>query len=205
MNLNTANLMVGKAASTDPMRVGLQSIHVTATHTEATNGHILARVSLPFQHDCEELPLSIKTENAEYIEPFTIPAKAAMSIKLFKSKGNIPCLSDSLYVDVEKTNMNGTARFMATDRETTIMPELNKIDGDFPDIDRAIPTPDADHPPYHTRLNIAYLETLLAIAKSIGSEFITLDGGTKYVMAPVVLTAKTDNQTFTGVIMPCRE
>ena len=206
MNINTANLMVGKAASTDAIRMNLNSIHVTAGYTESTNGHILARVSLPFQYDPEELPVVIKTEDAEYLEPFIIPAKPAMAIKLFKSKGNIPCLSDALYIDVEKTNMNGTARFIATDRETTITPELNKIDADYPETDRVIPTTE---PTYHVKLNISYLEILLAIAKSTGAEFVTIDGNsqpkTDYGTAPVLLKSEHNGQIFTGVIMPVKE
>ena len=206
MNLNTANLKVGLAASTDPARVNLNSIHVTATHTEATNGYILARVSLPYQYPIEDIPATIPTEPAENLQGFIIPAKPAMAVKLFK-KNLLHCLVDTLYVDIEKTNPNGTAKFTATDLESTISPELKKIDGDFPDLDRVLPTFDEENPPYHVKLNIAYLETLLAIAKSIGTEFVTIDGGTKYSQSPVVLKAENLDtmQKFTGVIMPVKE
>jgi DNA polymerase III sliding clamp (beta) subunit (PCNA family) len=206
MNINTANLMVGKAASTDNLRMNLNSIHVTAEYTEATNGHIMARVGLPLQFPCDDVPDVIKTEDAEYLEPFVIPAKAAMSIKTFKAKGKtgIPCLIDTLYIDVEKTNMNGTAIFSATDRESVINPILSKMDVGYPDTSRVIPSFTGEDDIYHTRLNIAYLETLLAIAKSTGSESVTIDAR-RGDGRPVLLTAENDGQKFTGVIMPLRD
>ena len=70
MNLNTANLMVGKAASTAPARPHLNSIHVTGRHTEATNDHILARVSLPTQYDPGDVPVTCPTAKAEELTPF---------------------------------------------------------------------------------------------------------------------------------------
>lgn len=198
--------MVGKAASIDPTRENLNSIHVTAAHTEATNGHILARVSLPKQFSCDDLPATIKTEDAEYIEPFIVPAKAAMQMKPFKVK-NIACLDNSIFIDVEKTNINGVARFAMTNIDVTVTPELAKIDAVFPDCDRVIPM---KKPDFQVDLNIAYLETLLAIAKSTGAEVITLRGNlpendpTFVSNKPIILTAENDGQKFTGVIMPIK-
>jgi DNA polymerase III sliding clamp (beta) subunit (PCNA family) len=197
--------MVGKAASTDAARVNLNSIHVTKDYTEATNGHILARVSVPFQWEREDLPEQIPT-SGETLTPFIVPAKAAMSFKTFKAKGkynNIPSLADALYVDVEKTNSNGAAYFTATDRESTINPTLQKIDMDFPDIDRVIPFYEGDDI-FHVRLNISYLETLLAIAKGTGSEFVNIDG-VKGNNRPLLLRTENNGQKFTDVIMPVRD
>lgn len=205
MNLNTANLMVGKAASTDLTRYNLNSIHVTDSYTEATNGHILARVSLPFQFPIDDIPEVIKTEDAEYIEPFIMPAKAAMLIKTFKAKkhGGYPCLNDALYIDVEKTNMNGTVKFMTTDLDSTLTPELSKIKEEYPPCDRVIPKVNpVNDKAFHAVFDISYLETLLAIAKSTGAEEVCIDSGNTYVSEAVLLTAEYADQKFTGVIMP---
>ena len=206
MNINTANLMVGKAAGTELSRPGIMGIRVTATHTEATNGHILARVTLPEQFPPEDLPAAIKTEDAEYLEPFTIPAKPAMAIKPFKMKKytSIPCLDGTIYVDVEKTNVNGTAIFSATDRETTINPIIEKIQDQYPDTDRVIPNFEGEDGLFHTRLNITYLETLLAIAKATGSEYVTFDGRGGEFQPVVLKTENRDGQKFLGIIMPVR-
>ena len=41
MNLNTANLKVGLAASTDKTRMNLNSIHVTSEYTEAAANMVM--------------------------------------------------------------------------------------------------------------------------------------------------------------------
>jgi DNA polymerase III sliding clamp (beta) subunit (PCNA family) len=201
MNLNTANLMVGKAASVDMTRTNITGIHVTATHTEATNGHILARVSLPYQYEADDIPGSIPTESAESIKAFVIPAKPAMAVKLFK-KNHFPCLTDTLYVDVIKTNLNGTAKFTATDRESTISPELSKIDAEYPDTDLVFPSGKAD---WKKTVNIEYLEKLLAIAKSTGKETISIYGYNDF--RPVYLETINEgtDQAFRGLLMPVKD
>jgi hypothetical protein len=202
MNLNTANLKVAMAASTDACKLSIQNIHVTQTYTEATNGAIFARVSLPLQFDCGDVPAVCPTLPAEHIKPFLVPAAAAMKIKPLKCK-RLPILDGVLYVDVAATNQNGSARFVSTDTESVISPELYKVDANFPDVNRVIPK---DDPSFHVKLTIGHLETLLQIAKATGSEYVTVDGFGKSGSAfPLVLKAEKDGQTFLGVIMPCRE
>jgi DNA polymerase III sliding clamp (beta) subunit (PCNA family) len=172
MNLNNANLKVVAAASTDELRRGLVSIHVTPEGTEATNGHILARVGLPYQYEPDDIPATCPTEAAANLKSFVIPAGAVKSLKTFKAK-NLPALNNTLFVDVAKTNANGTAHFTATDREQISSPTITKLDTEFPDTSRVIPT---DEPAYRVGFNIEYLKILLDIAKATGAETVTVEG-----------------------------
>lgn len=206
MNINTANLKVGLAASKDESRKYIQTIHFTSKFTEATNGHILARVSLPAnQYPVHEIPASCPTDDAGKIIPFSVMAAPAMKIKTMKQKNkysSIPCLEDALYIDVTATNANGSARFSATDRETTITPELQKVEGDFPELDRVIPNTETEKPCFSANFKIGSLETLLTIAKSTGAEVVTIYGLGDY--RPMKIEAGANGQDFVGVIMPVR-
>lgn len=200
MNINVSNLKVGLAASNDETKKAFQSIHVTKDYTEATNGTIMARVSLPHQYESEDIPSCVQTSAADKLEPFLVPAKAMMKIRPLTQKrkcSRISCLDGQLYVDVEKTNQNCNAKFFSSDIESTICTELQKADYYYPDIDRVIPD---GTPLFHASYRIEYLETLLAIAKSVGSERIMLD--LHDPKRPLVLSAEKDGQSFTGLIMP---
>jgi hypothetical protein len=199
MNINATNLKVGMAASKDITRRNLMSIHVTPDYTEATNGHIVARVGLPFQFPCEDIPSACPTQDSVHLRPFIMPADTAMKMKPCKVK-NLPCLDGQFYVDVEGTNLNGKARFTSFDLDNLQAPELVKIDMDYPDIDRVIPSGD---PEFRQGFNIEYLETLLAIAKSTGAKSVVLNyyGHCK----PLVMeTHELGTNTFKGAIMPIR-
>jgi|SRR3990167_99455 len=200
MNLNKANLAVGAAASVDPTRPNINSIHITDKFTEATNGHILARVDLPFQFDPLDVPASCPTEKAETIQPFTIPAKAVASIKMLRYR-SLPICNEELFVDVEKTNSGETAYFNATDTISTISPKIEKINNDYPDTDRVVNI--NDEVKFHTCLNIGYLQTLLSIAKTAGCSHVTIDGY-EAKNKPVVFKS-IDGQGFFGLIMPYGE
>lgn len=204
MNINAANLKVGLAASTDPARTQINTIHITRGYTEATNGHMLARVSLPFQYDPEEVPIMCPTGKAEDIIPFAVMAKPAMAIKPMKSNRRIsmPCIDGNVFIDVTETNSNGTAAFSSTDLESTISPKLTKLDGDYPDTDKVIPT---DEPDFKVLVSIEHLQTLLTIAKATGAETVLLSGESKGIK-PLCLDSENINtmQTFKGILMPIR-
>ena len=201
MNINAANLKVGLAASTDVTRQNLMSIHVTPDYTEATNGHILARVGLPVQYPADDIPAACPTQDSIHIKPFIIPAGPAMKLKPCKVK-NLPCLDGQFYVDVEATNLNGKARLTSFDLDNLQAPELSKVDMGYPDIDRVIPT---DDPLVRAGYDISYLETLLAIAKSTGAKTVILNmySQTKPMVMETYPIADATN-TFKGVIMPIR-
>ena len=205
MNLNAANLKVGLAASTDKTKANLNSIHITSRYTEATNGHILARVSLPEQYD-DDVPTCCPTSDARDIVPVVVPAKPVMGIKIPKDKR--PTLN-AVYIDVEKTNTGKMVVFGTTDRKSTLTPTVDKIDDLYSETDRVLPSESAiDDMPFRTCLNIDYLKTLLEIAKSTGAEIVYLYGGDhtnkKPMQMPVILKSKNEKtmQTFTGIIMP---
>jgi uncharacterized small protein (DUF1192 family) len=200
MNLNTANLKVGLAASKDPLRTHIQTIHVTKEYTEATNGSILARIGLPEQFDTEDLPGSISTKDANELEPFCIPTKAAMDIKTFK--GRIPCLNDTVYIDVEKTNQNGNARFISTDLESTRTPEIQKANVDYPKTDQVFPH--KAQPVFEAWLSVEELEKLIKIMKATEIERIKVKAFS--VTQPILFTNEDKGkQTFRGLLMAFNE
>lgn len=143
MNINGNNLLVSKASSKDDTRYNLKSVYFTKTATVATDGHILARITYPLQYDDAELPAKDgegPKGKAEEITPFLIPAEAVKSIKAYKSK-SLPMLTQ-IYVDVPKTNANGSAHFWATDLESVTAPAIKKMDAKFPPYEQIIPKTD---------------------------------------------------------------
>jgi DNA polymerase III sliding clamp (beta) subunit (PCNA family) len=200
MNLNKANLTVGLAASKDVLKMHLMSVHVTKDYTEATNGNILARVSLPRQFPIDEVPAPIETEEAQNLNDFVIPADAAMKVKPLKSK-HWPCLDGALYLDVKKTNDNDNAYFCTTDLSNTNQPVIQKRDVTYPDTNRVIPD-DKDFS-ISIAYNIEYLITLLTIAKSTGADSVIMEfiDSSK----PCKLTASNNGQNFVGLLMPLRQ
>jgi hypothetical protein len=167
MNINTNNLLVARASSKDPSRLALQSVYFTKTATVATDGHILARITYPAkQYDDAELPAKDgegPKGKAADVTPFLIPADAVKSIKAYKSK-SMPILSQ-VYVDVPKTNENGSAHFWATDLESVTAPAIKKLDATFPPYEQVIPK--ADKKPL---LTIGFNPALLGRACDIASK-----------------------------------
>lgn len=209
MNLNTANLKVVAAASNDDIRRNLNGIHVTPHYTEATNGHILARVSLPTQYEPDELPVSCPTEAAENLKPFIIPTSGVKGLKTFKARsryGSIPCLEDTLYIDVKETNLNGHAKFAATDREQTITPIIRKIDAEYPETERIMPTEEES---FHISLDANYMITLLEIAKGVlnGPRNTKVEFWAYGKNKPFKITAANSDtgQSMTALVMPLQD
>jgi DNA polymerase III sliding clamp (beta) subunit (PCNA family) len=175
MNINSANLKVGIAASTNELRRNIMGIHVTSGYTEATNGHIAARVTMPIQIEADDVPKQCPTLDKQHITPFIIPSSGVKSLKTFKVK-RFPSLNDTLFIDVEKTNLNGQAYFTATDLEQTSAPVITKIEGEYPELDRVMPS---DEPTYRVGFNVDYLITLCTIAKTMSTEnnnAVTIEG-----------------------------
>lgn len=200
MNINKANIIVGKCASTDESKYHLNSIHFTKDFTESTNGHILARMSYPEpQFDPADVPDVIKTGPKELIQPFIIPVKALKDVK-FPKRSSLPVLMD-LYVDVDSTNQNGNAKFGMTDLQTTSTPEVKKMEGEFPETDRVWPT---IAPVIEICVNPAYLKTMCDIAGGMGDKIkLTLYDAN----SPIKVSARDNNtqQEFTGLVMPMRD
>lgn len=200
MNINKLNLEVGHCASKEESRYHLSNIHFTQEYTEASNGHILARITYPIQFDPADLPENIKTKPKEEIKDFLIPLSGVKEIK-FQKKVNIPCLAD-VYVDVDETNNNGNAKFISTDLQTTPITEIKKIDGEFPDSNQIFPT---QEPVFEICLDPSYLEIFCKITKEFGKHphvkltFYNID-------SPVLVESYNQDtkQNFTGLIMPMR-
>ncbi len=201
MNLNIANLKVGLAASTDATRPNLCTIHITPEGTEAMDGHILAKVSLPRQFEPDHVPSVIKTVEAEYLEPFLVPAKTLMTLKPFKSK-TLPVLDSTIFIDIEKTNANGSAQFGMSNLDVTLTPAIQKIDAEFPDTERVIPN---GKPVRTVYFDADLMVRLLNIAQAADATTIRMDMKDDQV-SPIKLTSENEvtAQTFTGVLLPLK-
>lgn len=202
MNINKLNLEVSKCASTEESRYHLNGVHFTSDYTEATNGHILARVTYPTQFPEDELPEMIKSKDKSEIKEFVIPLNGVKEIKFPKGKVPLPILADT-YVDVEHTNQNGVARFSYTDLQTTPTTEVRKIDGDFADTEAVWCK---DEPQFEFTLNPNYLKRMCDIAEGFGGRvpcikltFYKKDG-------PMKIDAYNQDpgQYFKGLVMPMR-
>lgn len=211
MNLNKANLAVGKVALKGASRYSITGIRVTDKYTAATDGYRLAIVGLPPQIPEDEVPGTIKTGLAKQIKAFSVPASVAKDVKFFKSR--LPILANTAFIDVQASNKNGTAKFMSTDLQTTSAPEVSKIeDNNFPGsndpqgIFRYFPENDL-----HTHsqtVNIDLLIGLLEVAKEV-SPYITIkipeyqEDTFKNI---IEFYAKSDDkQEFLGLLMPIRQ
>jgi len=199
MNLNKLNLEVAKAASKETGRYNLNSIHFTKDYTESSNGHIMARVTYPEQFDPSEVPDLIKTGKKEDIQEFMIPADSLKGVK-FPKKISLPVLKD-LYVDVESTNSNGSAKFGMTDLETTIQPEIRKMEGEYPNVNACIPT---SEPIFEVSLDGRYLAMMATIAAQFQERTGEITLHFHSFTSPVVITAFNESQKFKGLIMPMR-
>ena len=139
MNINKINLNVAKCASTEKNRYNLNGIHFTKDFCEATNGHILARITYPTQFPLEEIPNQlIKTGLKDDLKDFIIPLDGVKNIPIVKGKVSMPILAET-YIDVEQSNNNGTVKFQTTNLETTPTAEIRKIDGQYPDTSQVWP------------------------------------------------------------------
>ncbi len=197
MNLNKLNLEVVRAASKDASRYNLNALHITPNYTEATNGHILARMTYPVQFEPGDVPEVIKTGKKEDIIPFMVPIDALKGIK-FPKKVSLPMLAD-LYIDVEATNGNGNAKFGMTDLQTTTQPEIRKIDGEYPDTEACVPK---GEPVFEISLDGRYLATLAEMASGLNIRTGGITLRFYGFNSPAVMTAHNEEQEFYGLIMP---
>ena len=201
-------LAVRHAASTEATRFNLNGVRFHADgSTEATNGHILCRITAKAP-PLDEYP-SPKGSSLDGAilegeqEPFTFPIDAVNRlVKAIPKKAHFPILEHAA-LDVGASNANGSARFITTDLESTQAIEGRKIEGDFPDTGKVIP---GGKPVTTLALNL----TLLCKLEKALREF---NGGKDAIAnleihgphTPVKLTASNpDVGEFLAVIMPMR-
>lgn len=202
MNINKKCMVIRHAVKRDEQAGSLRGIHFTPDYMVATDANILAVVTYPDQFKPEDVPEMIKTGNKEDIQSFTL---LPCDITLPKGKSRvIPCLND-LYVDVESTNQNGQARLMSTDLKSTQDMKVDKIEGEFPDIERPLEV-ERGEPILSITFNAKLLGKLCDMVKEFSESKtysptpVRLDfyGSKKAVVFETV----SDDQILKGCIMP---
>ena len=178
MLVTKAHLCVRHAASKDETRYNLNGVHFRGVErseggalspvTEATDGHMLIRVTAASDADAEYPEVAGFEPSPLPPEPFTLPLGAADELAdvlkwAGKRKGSMPILALAA-LDVPHANANGAVRFIATDLETQRKVEAKKIDGEFPPIDRVIP----ERPELSFAVNLNLLEKVLKAAREGG-------------------------------------
>lgn len=147
MLLNKNNLPVADAASTDDTRPALQSVHVTPEYTEATDGHIFARVSLQTVFEDDDFPevAGFEATEPDPKEEILIPASDVKSLRQALPKGKttrtLPILG---HVRIDPHVKDNRISAAVTDLTSPQVRKIHAGDGPYPkDIDKII---FPDHP-----------------------------------------------------------
>lgn len=195
MNINEKNLLVTKAAITKEARPYANVMRITNEYTEATNGHIAVRVSLPFQVAVEELPEKLANETGN-IENAVITTTGLDKIKV--PKKSLPVLQQ-IYIK----NGDGV-KFSTFDLETMQTIEAKKAEITFPNIDKILPSKQKETPVFKIAFDARLLKQLWEIIDKFKKDenyaaftfsFYKNDGA-------VECKAVSKGQTLTAAIMP---
>lgn len=129
MILNKTLLAHSKIASRDDLRPILQAIKIeNGTHAVSTDGFKLLKTPLP-QVEFSDLPNMPGYKNVD-IKDALIPMKSLeTAIKQIPKKSTLPILQNTWTVESAQEE---TIRLISTDLESVNVPEIRKIEGEFP-------------------------------------------------------------------------
>lgn len=231
MLVTKAHLCVRHAASKDETRYNLNGVRFRGVErsadggapfpvTEATDGHMLIRVTAASNPDAEMPPITGMEGSELDPVPFILPLKAADELAALLKKAdkrlNMPILANAL-LDVPHANSNGSVRFAITDLERVSRVESRKIDGEYPNVDSVIPArPQVeragkleDGPPSFV-INLELLERVIKAAREGGFSFgksrsISARFYVKDCVSPIrVEISHPDVGELLAVVMPMR-
>lgn len=202
LTLNKPALSVLNAASKDKTRYQLNSIHFDKGHVVASDGHWLARVSLPAANTAalECVPAGFIPE-AESSETFTVPREVAEAMQKA-----IPKDHPNVYISANCK----TATWKTTDFKNQTSQQFTTVEGQYPDYAQVFPQGEV-------KSEICLNADILAKVCKAAAEFygkkehksditgirIKIRGN----MDPVEIEATQSNsegQTFTALIMPIK-
>ena len=198
--LNRACLDLGKFVGSDEQPAA--GVHVTPTHTEATNGHMLLRVPMSEIDPAEWPETAGPSEGGATPTSILIPTEsAAAMLKAIPPRPYLPILAHAAVWVVE-----GGVEAHTTDTETQGVVRAKPVGGKFPDADKVIPLATKDRA---VTLNAAYLKALCEWAIKYGEKCpqptVTLqlgeDGAADCVRIEIQMP---DGREAIGVIMPIR-
>lgn len=184
----------------------LEGVHVTPDHTEVTNGHYLARVTVPFTGDdlkaaIDDLP---KVEGHEPKKPngngleagFTFPAKAVIEVE--RSIPNSKHLKQLNNTWITENTTDEEVEFVSYDMETVKPIKARKLEGKWPNTDMVMPK---DKPELTLGFNPEYMFKICQLFKKMKLKAVRLDlYGEKKAMR--MLGRTEEGQEVTVVLMP---
>lgn len=209
--INRNNLLATKFASQEESRYAINAILVTEHETVGTDGHILARVSLP----------NVPTERFPAIDGFTpngftsalLPVKTAIDIEksIAKKNSNYPILENAAITTHDNKIQVAAIADLSAPKVITVHP----VDGQFPNWERRFDRPTTEVDGQEVELPYTTDITLSAeLLKRVADAAIKFAG--KQAGAPVRLRFTTPNnavrfdvtndegQEMNGLIMPMR-
>jgi len=128
--LNKQSLEMVAFASKNQSRYHMNSLHVTKDYVEATNGHILVRLSHPKTADPDEFPVT-PGEPFDKID-FILPVESIKGIKI-PPKIRLPILANAcLSKEGEMVSVS------TTDLDIMQTAKVRPVDGEFPDTEQFI-------------------------------------------------------------------
>lgn len=196
--LNKSNLQIADLASKEESRFSINGILVTPEETVATNGHILARVTMPkVDGDFPDFPGCTR---AEQFEPFVLDRKTAKEIaRAIPIRPTLPILE---HVLIGSEGSNGTASLAVTDLELTRVFLTKKTTLPFPDYKKVFPK---DSPEYVVAFNCDYLIAALKQVRGFIGNFTACAVMCFHgPQGPLVISAEKDGQRMDVMIMPMR-
>lgn len=210
MLLNSHNLKIVAVASDDESRSALNGLHITDKYTEATNGHILFRMSLSKEANDDDFPKvkGFEIKESDKID-FIIPTDAVVQLaESLPTKTTLPILT---YVQIDPAVEGGIVehiRVAITDLEVEQVRRIKLVDCPYPKTDNLF---SSDEPAFRININ----PTLLAKALTVAAEFqgtlipeIILEipqplDGDKWGRGAITIKATNEQgQELTGLVMP---
>jgi len=143
--LNKRNLEVVKFAPVKESRYTYNNILVGPEGTVATDGHMLAIVSLP-ENDPAAFPVKdgLNFKAGKGWKPFMLAANTVKGLMkaIPKVKGAFQEKLGVIAIDPEQTDGNGNAVMAVTDLNSSTVLNPPKVDGQFPNYDTVMPKPE---------------------------------------------------------------
>ena len=207
MLLSKKTLAVINAASTDKTRFELNGVLIEGDGSGVgCDGQILVKYTPNFLPDASEYPaiegVTVVDPEGVTLTPFILPAEACIQISKAapKTRRFIPLIED-IALDVVATNLNGNAVMAVTDLETPQVFKPKKLDGQYPNYTKILPTNGAT---LTVGLGVAVLEKVLKTLKALNVEEFSF--GVTDAKSPIQIFATTKDQDgkVIAVMMPRR-
>lgn len=205
MLLNKKAFAVINAASKDENRYSINGLLIEPDGSAvATNGHVLIKFTPAEQENAKEFPKidGVNPVSEETLKAFILSRDSVEQIKkaVPKHRSSFPILSN-IALDVEQTNKNGNAVMAVTDLENPQVFRPQKVDADFPDYRKVVPT---DEPKISFGVSVEVLDTIVKTLKATNVKGVKI--GVRNAVDALTFEGETNDYDgkVTGAFMPYR-